>query len=80
MYTDARKALSKAKIFLASLKDEQARKRQAARQAARRRHNGSNARGAGDVREIGLIDKLAIEYSILEHAVGNLKVALKYIH
>ena len=76
MYTDARKALSKAKIFLASLKDEQARKRQ----AARRRHNGSNARGAGDVREIGLIDKLAIEYSILEHAVGNLKVALKYIH
>ena len=74
MYTDARKALSKAKIFLASLKDEQARKRQ----AARRRRKRSNGRGAGDVREIGLIDKLEIEYSILEHAVGNLKVALKH--
>ena len=76
MYTDARKALSKAKIFLASLKDEQARKRK----DARRRRNGSNGRGAGDIREIGLIDKLEIEYTILEHAVGNLKVALKCIH
>ena len=67
MYASARKALSKARIFLSSLKDAQAREQ---REEARR--NGGNAVPRGDVREVAAIEKLQLEYSILEHAVTNL--------
>jgi len=66
MYTDARKALSKARMFLSSLKDAQARENRDARR------RGSDAVPRGDVREVAAIEKLQLEYSILEHAVTNL--------
>lgn len=67
LYQDARKALSKAKVFLSSIKDAHARKRREAR-----RH-GDDAQSGSDVREMAKVDKLELEYSILEHAVTNLK-------
>ena len=64
-YQDARKALSKAKMFLTSLKDARARDERKARRRG-------TAVGGGAVREEATIDKLGLEVAILSHAVSNL--------
>jgi len=66
LYSDARKALSKAKMFLSSLKDAQERVRREARRGGDNREDSSN------VRETAAVEKLQLEYSILAHAVKNL--------